>query len=916
MSGTGPGPTRSIILPAPGSAPGKLSEIARDYFEAVRTELESAHWAGASGSDTTLRFAACLDNLIRFLFDAAIERYGRRYARTRQHCAVFALGGYGRREQCPQSDVDLLVLHSGAVTPFVETVTESLLYSLWDARLQVGHAVRNASECVSLAASDLTIKTALLDGRFLCGSPELAGEYESSIRKKLATSDVETFVTAKTNETRSRHEKHGGSVFILEPNVKEGQGGLRDLNHALWIARVKGDAADLEALQAREIVTAREYEELAAAREFLFRTRCALHFHTKNKTEQLTFERQDAIGARFGYEAEGHNSTGDMFMRDYYHHAAVMSRTSEDIVDRLLAPPERPGFLERLVKQRTLRPGISVVRNRLLIDDKALDVDPLNLIAVFADCQRLDLRLSSRSRELVRQKVDLLTPEVAASRAAVDILFEILRAKDGVYETLAQMNRLGVLGKLIPEFGRLFCMVQHDYYHVYTVDEHSLVGIRELESLRQGEHQQKSPFLTQTMRDCDRPELLFLAMMFHDVGKGYGGDHDERGAQMVRDIADRLYMHEDDRAALEFLVRNHLLMSMLAQTRDIDDPNLVLEFVREVGTAENLTLLYLLTFADMSAVGPVIWTGWKDHLLAELYRRAIEVFETGVVSEADMESRAERTRLRLLARAAGESERVRLRDFLAAMPTSYFLGNPDEKLVDHWRLFESVGTSMFRHGVEHFPERGFSEFTICARDRIGLFRDMVGALSSHGLNILSVRLVTSSTGWALDVFRIEHNQGEVDATSADVWAGVAVTLEEIFSGEVDAASIVSKVLLNRSRRIGDRTAARRSSTRVEIDNRLSREFTVVDVYASDRPGLLFLVADAMFRLGLDIHLAKISTHLTAVLDVFYVTDAGRSKIDDPARLDEICGAITAALDHDEIAGAASLRAAAGAVRIF
>ncbi|MFN2378524.1 MAG: [protein-PII] uridylyltransferase, partial [Candidatus Binatia bacterium] len=704
---------------------------------------------------------------------------------------------------------------------------------------------------------------------------------------------------AKMAEAGSRHEKHGGSVFILEPNVKEGQGGLRDLNHALWVARVKSDAADIEALRESGVVTAREYEELAAAREFLFRTRTALHFQTRAKNEQLTFDRQDAIGARFGYLAEGNNSVGDMFMRDYYHHAAVVSRTTDDIVDRLLDPPERTGLLGRLVGHRSLRPGVSVAGGRLSIEEKAVDGDPVNLISVFRDCQRLDLRLSTRTRELVRQKVDLLTPEVAASRAAVDVFFEILRAKDGVYETLAQMNRLGVLGRLIPEFGRLFCMVQHDYYHVYTVDEHSLVGIRELEALRQGEHQQKSPFLTQTMRDCDRPELLFLAMMFHDLGKGYGGDHDERGAVMVRDIADRLYLHEDDRAALEFLVRNHLLMSMLAQTRDIEDPSLVIDFVKEVGTAENLTLLYLLTFADMRAVGPQIWNSWKDHLLAELYRRAVEAFETGLVSETDMESRAERTRRRLGTRAAGEAERTRLEAYLASMPTSYFLGNPDERIIDHWRLFESVGSSVFRHGVEHFPERGFSEFTICAPDRLGLFRDVVGALSSHGLNILSVRLVTSTTGWALDVFRIEHREGDVDAASADVWAAVAATLEGVFAGDVDSRALVYKALLGRSRRVGDRLAARRGSTRVQIDNRLSREFTVVDVYAGDRPGLLFLVADAMFALGLDIHLAKISTHLTSVLDVFYVTDAGRKKIEDPARLEQIRGSIVSALDPEE-----------------
>ncbi len=892
------GAAAAMLLPAPGSVGGRLSDVALKYVTAVREELEAAHWAGASGIDTVTRLAASLDHLIRFLFDASIERYARRYARTRQHCAVFALGGYGRREQCPYSDVDLLVLHSGGVTPFVETITESLLYTLWDARLQVGHAVRSSAECVALAAGDLTIKTSLLDGRYLCGSPELAGEFETAVRRKLRETEVDGFTVAKLAESKSRIEKNGGSVFILEPNIKEGQGGLRDFNTALWIARVKRDVADLEGLREQDIVTVREYEELAAAREFLFRTRSALHFISQGKAEQLTFERQQAIGERLGYEPAGNNTAGDMFIRAYYQHAAVMARTTGDIVDRLLAPPERTGLLDRLVRQRTIRSGISIVSDRLVIDERAIEAAPVNLIAVFRDCQRQDVRLSARARDLVRQKAELLTSEVAQSEPAVQLLFEILRAKEGVYEALAQMNRLGVLGRLIPEFGRLFCMVQHDYYHVYTVDEHSLVGIRELEALRDGEHQDSSPFLTQTMRDCDRPELLFLAMLFHDLGKGYGGDHDERGAVMVRGIADRLRMHEDDRATLEFLVRNHLSMSMLAQTRDIEDPDLVLDFVGQVGTAENLTLLYLLTFADMRAVGPQIWNSWKDHLLAEFYRSAVEVFDKGLVAQADMQSRAERTRRRLLDRAAGEAERARLGLFLDTLPTSYFLGNPDEKIIDHWRLFESVGSSMFRHGVEHFPERGFSEFTICAQDRIGLFRDMVGALSSHGLNILSARLVTSSSGWAIDVFRIEYVASESEGALAQLWEHVTATLESVFAASVDIEELVRSVLTSRTRRIGDK-ASRRAYARVEVDNALSREFTVVDVYAGDRPALLFLIVNEMVKLGLDIHMAKISTHLNEVLDVFYVTDSRRRKVEDAAVLDRVRASIVSAIATDD-----------------
>lgn len=884
-----------ILLPAPGSVEGKLSDVARDYVAAVLEELADAHWAGASGTETSFRLATCIDNLIRFVFESGTERFARRYARTRQQCAVFALGGYGRREQAPYSDVDLLVLHSGRVTPYIETVTESLLYTLWDARLEVGHAVRGVADCVALARTDLTIKTSLLDGRFLCGSPELAGVYETQVRQVIAAEDVDGFTGAKLSEMRGRHAGAGGSVFILEPSLKEGQGGLRDVHVARWIGMVTRGVISFEDFANADILTSHEFEELSAALEFLLKVRNGLHFDAGQKVDQLTFERQESVGAKLGYEARESSTPGDLLLRDFHHHAALVARTTLDVVQRLMAPPEKARLRDRFTR-RGIRPGVSVSSNMLAAENSYVEESPANLIRVFADCQRQECDFAPATREAIRLTADQLTADVAEDAACVDIFFEILRAPYGVFRTLASMNRLGVLGKLIPEFGRLFCMVQHDYYHVYTVDEHSLIGIRELEKVRDGEFAKQSPYLTSTMRQCDVPELLYLAMMFHDLGKGFGGDHDEKGALMVREISKRLRMHEDHREALEFLVRNHLLMSDTAQRHDIEDPSIVLDFVRAVGTAENLRLLYLLTFADMKAVGPAVWNGWRDHLLAELYRRAVDMFDRGTVTEADIDSRSERTRVRLLERTEGAAEESSMSEFLRSMPANYLVGTTDAHIVDHWRLFQSLDDAMYRYGVVHHTERGFTEFTICAPDRAGLFSNVTGALSAAGLSILAARLATSSGGWAIDVFRIDHEASEVDVAAPEVWTDVGHNLDQIFSGKQGARELVAASIEERGHRIGDKAPAGRGFVRVELDNEKSADFTVLEVYAGDRPSLLFLISDAIYRHGLSVHMAKISTHLTQVLDVFYVTDTGGHKVEEASLARTIATAIEDALN--------------------
>ncbi|MFQ5478219.1 MAG: [protein-PII] uridylyltransferase [Candidatus Binatia bacterium] len=911
--------TGKTVLPSPREVGGRLSAVARDYVSAVRRELADAHWAGAGGLDTALRYSAATDHLIRFIFEAATERFVRRYGRTSRRCAVIAQGGYGRAEMNPCSDVDLLVFYDQRVDAYVETVTESLLYTLWDAGLQVGHAVRTTSECVQLADSDITIRTSLLDGRFLCGSTDLGVEYAEKVQKVLTVRDVSSFVEAKRRESQGRHERFGGSVFMLEPDVKEGKGGFRDIHTVLWMARLKWGVTTLEELAQTDLVSEHEVEELVAGREFLMRVRNSLHFLAEAKHDTLTFERQETIAQRFGYQADDSNSAAELFMRDYYYNAAIISRTTNDIIQRLDVGDEAAGFIERLGR-RSLGKGTWLSDGRLLVDGQVLVSDPVNLLRVFHLCQRNGVALSPVSRELVRRNVDLLTEEISGRRDAVDAFMSVLKWKDGVYRTLTEMHSLGVLGRFLPEFGRLFCMIQYDYYHVYTVDEHSLVGVRELERLRQGVYQESSPLLTQIMRECDHPEVLFLAMMFHDVGKGYGGNHDERGAVMVGEVATRLHLHQDEKEEVEFLVRNHILMSELAQNRDIDDPELVMDFVEKVGTARTLRDLYLLTFSDMKAVGPKVWTNWKDSLLAELYLRAADVFDTGVVRESDIDNRVERVRARVIARASADAEKSRLTGFLETMPNSYFLANAEDLIFDHWRMYESRGDALFRSGVVHVPERGLSEFTVCVPDRPGLFLCIVGVLLAQGLDIVGARIATSSEGLAIDTFLLDHDNDDEDAAEVladdnelprlyphtmdpEVWKDVRVSLAGVLEGSTDLESLVAPVRRNLVAAPKSTQARRRAVTKVEIDNKVSRQYTVIDVYAVDQPGLLFRVAQSIHDFGLTIHVAKITTHVDQVLDVFYVKDREDRKINDTGLLERIrAGILESVLAEEDGAG--------------
>ncbi|HEX2226411.1 MAG TPA: [protein-PII] uridylyltransferase, partial [Candidatus Binatia bacterium] len=650
-----------------GSGQADLVRLSREYVRKTRARLLDMHRVGAGGVEIVVAYTRMMDHLICHLYGVTCEEMARRFPGQKSNCAVVAQGGYGRSELNPQSDIDLLFLYPWKTTPLIESVTERILLTLWDAGLRVGSAVRNIGETMRLAEADIKVKTALLETRFLCGDSVLYQEFESAVEKRLIKKQVGRFIREKLEESRARHASFGGSVYLLEPDVKEGQGGLRDIHTARWIARTGLGAKNFDQLARERIVSAADLAKLRDAQDFLLRVRNQLHFSTGKHQDQLTFEEQEKAAAALGFSGEGTLKDVEVFMRAYYLQAAEVQRLSALIVHRL-HDCSRRFFSGHTVFSKTLRDGVRLSRGHLTVTKpEILRADPQNLIRVFADAQQYRCELSHETREAMREHLDLIDDEFRRSAEANAAFFGILRWKERVYESLAEMHACGVLGAFIPEFGRILCMVLHDAYHIYTVDQHSLRLIKEIEILKAGEYREALPLLTQLAREADTIELLYLGLLFHDIGKGFGGGHSEIGARMVRPIGRRMRLNVDEGALLEFLVRYHLLMTHIAFRRDLEDPKTIFDFARTVGTVKNLKMLYLLTFADVKGVGPDVWNAWKASLLGELYVKTLallEEFEKGEFQRPDVKAAVRRVQARLRSDLAKDHSLERVTHFL------------------------------------------------------------------------------------------------------------------------------------------------------------------------------------------------------------------------------------------------------------
>ncbi len=868
---------------SPGSGVG-----VRAYIDLGRQRLLESHRSGASGADVVRAHGVMIDCLLQRLFEMAEGDHG---AASKGRCAVVAQGGYGRGELSPYSDIDILFLYGRRAAAHVEYITRKILYPLWDAGLTVGHAARTVTECARHARRDHVVQTALVDARHVCGDVRLYRDLERVVWRQLNGGAADRFVETKISEHGQRHQRHGESVFLLEPDIKEGQGGLRDIHTAMWIARAKCGAVELQDLPGAGLLKPGDAAVLEGGRDFLWRTRNELHFLAGRHQDRLTFESQEQAAQGLGFDKAERLSEVETFMRSYYLHAEELNRLSSLIIHR--AVDHGPSRRRRTPPGRELRPGVRIAGRTLAVAPG--NSGPEELIGLFADLQRYRLTLGQDSREIVRARVGATEGSLSDSAAANRRFLDVLRGSDWIYETLLEMHRTGVLDALIPEFGRVRCMALHDLYHIYTVDQHLMRAVREFERLRSGEFEDSLPRLSRLVQEVERPEILILGILFHDIGKGKGGGHSELGRVMALDVAARMGLNVDEQELLSFLVLHHLLLTGTAFRRDIRDEKTVMDLADTMGTAENLKCLYVLTYSDVKAVGPDVWNNWKGALLEELFHRTLNVLEErekGESARPDRDLKVQRIQDRLMVRLGADhpAEEVQM-EFIDAMPRRYFLTTPEEAMPFHYRLLRRLRDEPFLAAVFHHPEHGHSEVAICAHDQPGLFASIAGVFAAMEMNVLSARISTRRDGLILDVFRISH-QGKAEVVmDPGKWPRMELALSRVLEGKADVAELVG-----RSRPSYLQRPAVKAPAHVRWDNAASDDFTVIEVYTEDRPGVLFTITYWLSKLDYSIHLAKISTDVDQVADVFYVADADGRKILDEGRLQALGEALHRELD--------------------
>ena len=901
-----------------------VPNIVKGYLAEVREHLEWIHRSSASGRRVNETHSDLTDRMIRRLFGLAEQIHLGRGSVVENGLAIVAVGGYARREMSIHSDVDLLILYRDRLTPLVEYVSRRLQYWLWDGGLTIGCATRTIEETVALGLEDVTVRTAVLTARFLCGDGEFFHEFADRIRDELLP-DPAAFVAEQRELMRERQLEYGDSLFLLQPNVKEGIGTLRDYHTAYWVARgTQPSMRDVDDLLHFGLLTETEMSEYRDALEFFWRTRNELHLQSKRANDQMSFELQEqaAEGLGYGsksevlekaYSAHGESEPRQVetladfrfqpddpdlpverFMRDYYRHARAIKFYSELVIDQC-AQRVRP-TPAKLSDQVEVEDGFRVLDDQLIIPHAAhLREDPLRILRVFRVAQTLQIGLSRMAQRLIRENLSLLDEPLRSSREASEIFMQILESETRVTRTLMSMNELGLLSQLMPEWSHIVCRWQHVIYHTYTVDVHSIFLVEELRRLWRGKYSRAMAKLTDLVQEVDDRAVLFLGCLLHDIGKGFGGDHSSKGVVRAKPVIERLGLSKDRADRVLFIVQHHLLMSHLAQSRDLSDAKLILELAQVCGDRTNLRNLYLATFADIRASSVEAWTEWKGQLLRELYERTAEMLETGAeredqaiaLLEARVERRRDGAREELIRLGVGEGK---IDSLFAELPRRYFLSHTPRQIARHAQLVLRFSEATRLVTANRDMTGGFTEFTLCTRDIHGLYSQVAGVLTACGLNILGSHVYTTTSGLALEIYRTHTPRGGPQEREM-VWAEVDSALNAVLSGEVD----VSDLIRRRRRPLGITRPPSRKEPRVLISNTESEFYTLVDVIADDRPGLLYDATRTIGEHGFEIYISKAATIKDQVTDTFYLKDSEGKKIKNQKRLDRLREALLEAI---------------------
>jgi [protein-PII] uridylyltransferase len=857
----------------------QLKQLVRDARESARMALE----ADGNGRRCAKSLSLFQDELIRLLFDFITSHvYRATNPSQAERMNIIATGGYGRGLLAPASDIDLLLLMPYKKTPWGESVAEYLLYLLWDLGFKVGHATRTVEQTVRFAKSDIATHTALLDARLILGGEELWRSFNMQFHDTLLSGGHREFIAAKLDERDKRHERTGSSRYRVEPNIKDGKGGLRDLHTLYWIAKHLNPILNNENWVEAGLFSPAEYNLYRSSEDFLWTVRCHLHFLSGKAEERLTFDVQPIMAERLHYRERGGLMAVERFMKHYFLVAKDVGDLTRVVcssleVKQLKGVPQLNDLLSPLTWRARARlsntSDFRIENGRMTAKHKdVFKNDPVNLIRLFSLAAEHNVLLHPEVVRLVRSSLSLIDDKLRANPEANRLFMEILTSRTLPEVSLRRMNEAGVLGRFIPDFGRVVSMMQFNMYHHYTVDEHLIRSIGELSKIERGLLGDELPLSTEIIRSIANRRALYLAVFLHDVAKGRDEDHSIVGARIARRLGPRFGLSPSETATVVWLIENHLVMSQFAQSRDLNDPKTIRDFADIVQSRELLMLLVILTAADIRAVGPGVWTGWKGQLLRTLYYETEPLLTGGHTNvPREMRIRAAHDELR---RALPDWPRAEVDALIERQHASYWLRTDLTRQLAHAELIRRAKEKGLPVSYEIATDSfaSLTELTLWCQDRPGLIAMIAGACSAAGANIVGAALATTRDGMALNTFALqrafEHEQEERDFA-----ARIAGTIEKLLSGNGDFQKLMARKPRRRTR-----VEAFSVEPRVSIDNALSDELTVIEVNGRDRPRLLFDLASSIADLNINISSAQVATFGEKAVDVFYVVDATKKKI--------------------------------------
>jgi [protein-PII] uridylyltransferase len=836
--------------------------IIRNRLKDIKNEIAQDATLLPSPKELFRQNSEMMDSLVRKSFQKAQSQI------PSPSVCLMAVGGYGRAELAPFSDIDLLLLYSSSQKGKLPPLVEKILYPLWDLGLNVSCSSRSINECLKMAQSELHVKTSLIDGRYLDGEYEFFRNLYGLFTKKVLHRKVRKFSEALAKDLHLRHQKYEDPIYILEPNIKEGKGGLRDFQAGRWIirAKYKTDRWDF-------ILFPDHFRMLDKSLEFLWTIRNQLHWFSGRRQEDLSFELQEKIAPLLGFSKDTKGI--EEMMRQYHLSTQRISNFVDDILDHVLCEPSHFKKAFFFFKRRRIDKNFRIAYGEIYFHDPVIfKRNPTQLMTLFGYCQANQAKMDFRMEEAVLEALPFIDDRFRHSEKVNQTFLSIINNKGERVETiLRKMHELGFLSRYIPEFSEIEGRVHYDLYHVHPVDIHSILAVEELGKLRDGFYQSDCPLLTSLIKEIEKPKILFLATLLHDIGKGREGEHSFIGGEMAKLIGVRMGLPEEDRELVGFLVSHHLIMLETAFRRDLHDEQAILRFANQVKTSNQLKALYLLTFADIKAVGPEAWTSWKDILLMELFLRTSHLLE-------------KKENMVMVLRRDEISKRLReslpkdvVSEYAEHLPDRYLSSYSFEEIVHHIEMARSIKKDLLF--VEWEIEREIqAKVTVCTKDRYGLFSKIAGSMFTNRLNILEAQIHTWGNSIALDTFWVEDDTQDIERhlqrfknDLREVLCG-KVSLKDLLSKRKEPNGIKQKVIP-------------KVSGEVKINNQDSDFYTIIEVTGEDRLGILYEITQALTDHGCDIHFARISTLGNRIVDVFYVQDTWGEKIEEKQKVENL-----------------------------